>query len=236
MRQAWHGFEGERHEIGRLAQETGDRLRHDTLLLRPRAPLDQHFEIELLARKPFKGVLADGAELVLVDVAQQALFEVRIAEAAGVVVAQHAFDLGRGQDLAHHIEDRVVLQRVADFLQLLKQPLQHPPLDGVGRDEVEDQAVLALAVAMDAPHPLLQAVRVPRDVVVEEDVADLKVDAFAGGLGGDQDLDRAFAELLLGMQARARLVARARFHAAVDAADLKAPRLSVDRRDSPACP
>jgi len=54
-------------------------------------------------------------------------------------------------------------------------------LDGVGSDEVEDQAVLALAVAVDASHPLLQAVRVPRDIVVEEDVANLKVDAFAGG-------------------------------------------------------
>ena len=46
---------------------------------------------------------------------------------------------------------------------------------------------------------------------------------FAGRLGGDQDLDLAFAELLLGVQARARFVARARFHAAVDGADAEAP-------------
>ena len=144
---------------------------------------------------------------------------------AGVVVAQHALDVGGGQDLADDVEDGVVVQRVADLLQLLEQPLQDAAFDGVGGHEVEDQAVLALAVAVDAAHPLLEAVRVPGDVVVEEDVADLEVDALARRLGGDQDLDLAFPELLLGVEARARLVARARLHAAVDAADAEAPRL-----------
>ncbi len=98
-------------------------------------------------------------------------------------------------------------------------------LDGVGRDEVEDQAILALAVAVDASHPLLQAVRVPRDVVVEEDVADLKVDAFASSLGRNKYLDLAFAELLLGIQPRSRLVARTGLHAAMDAAHAESPGL-----------
>src|SRR5439155_13556985 len=88
-----------------------------------------------------------------------------------------------------------------------------------------DQAVLPLAVAVDAPHSLLEAVRVPGDVVVEEDVADLKVDALTRRLGGDQNLDLAFAELLLGMEARPGFVARARLHAAVDVADAEAPGL-----------
>ena len=172
MRQARHRLERERHELGRLAQEAGDGLRDDAPLLRPRAPLDQHLQIELLAREPLQRVLADGAELALVHVAEQAVFEVGVAEAAGVVVAQHALDVGRGQDLAHDVEDGIVVQGVADLLELLEQPLQDAALDGVGRDEVEDQAVLALAVAVDAAHPLLEAVRVPGDVVVEEDVAD----------------------------------------------------------------
>ena len=84
-------------------------------------------------------------------------------------------------------------------------------LDRVGRDEIEDQAVLALAVAVDAAHPLLEAVGVPRNVVIEQDVADLKVDPFARGLGGHEDLDLAFAELLLGVEAGARLVTRTDF-------------------------
>ena len=76
---------------------------------------------------------------------------------------------------------------------------------------------------MDAAHALFQAVRVPGYVVVEQQVAALEVDAFAGGLGGDQNLDLAFAELLFGVEPGARLVAAARPHAAVDAADAETP-------------
>ena len=64
------------------------------------------------------------------------------------------------------------------------QALQDPALDSVGRDEVEDQAILELAIPMDTPHALLEAVRVPGDVVVEENVAALKVDALARSLRG----------------------------------------------------
>ena len=164
---------------------------------------------------------------LLIDVAEQALFEVGIAELAGVVVAQHALDVSRGQHLADDVEYGVVVQRVADLLQLLQQPLQDAPFDGIGRDEIEDQAVLALAVAVDAAHPLLKAVRVPGDVVIEKDVAALEVDALARRLGGHQNLNLAFAELLLGVEPRARLVTRARPHAAVDAADAETPGLEA---------
>ena len=101
------------------------------------------------------------------------------------------------------------------------------PFDGVGGDEVEDQAVLLLAVAVNAPHALLETVGVPGDVIVEEDVADLQVDPLAGGLGRREDLDRALAELLLGVEPRARLVPRTRLHAAVNARDLEAPRFEL---------
>ena len=100
--------------------------------------------------------------------------------------------MGGRQDLAHHVEHGVVIQSVADLLELLVEALQHPSLDGVGCHEIEDQAIVPLAVAMDAAHALLQPVRVPRDVVVEEDVAALRVDAFASRLGGHQDLDARF--------------------------------------------
>src|SRR3989304_3932227 len=103
VRQARDGLERERHELGRLAEEARDGLRHDAAFLRPRAPLDQHLEVELLAREPFEGVLAEGAKLPLVHVAEQALFEVGVAEASSVVVAQYALDVGRRQDLANHV-------------------------------------------------------------------------------------------------------------------------------------
>ena len=49
----------------------------------------------------------------------------------------------------------------------------------------------ALAVAVDAAVALLQAVGIPRDLVVNEAMAvALEVDAFARGVGGEQDADR----------------------------------------------
>ena len=50
-------------------------------------------------------------------------------------------------------------------------------------------ADLLLADAVDAAEPLFEAVRVPRQVVVDHQVGVLEVDAFAGGVGGDQHAD-----------------------------------------------
>ena len=57
-------------------------------------------------------------------------------------------------------------------------------------DEVPDLRSLRLAVPVDAADPLLQLVRVERDVVVDQPVAVLvQVDALAGRVGGEQDAD-----------------------------------------------
>ena len=56
-----------------------------------------------------------------------------------------------------------------------------------------------LAVAVDAPHALLQPVGVPRDVVVDHQRAELQVDALAGRLGGHHDLG-TIPELVLGQR------------------------------------
>ena len=108
------------------------------------------------------------------------------------------------------------------WLDALEQLLQHAALARVRADEVEDQAVLLLAVAVDAPHALLQAHRVPGDVVVDHEPAELEVDALAGRLGRDQHL-AVLAELALGVDARAGRVAVADLHAAVNLRDATAP-------------
>ena len=215
--------EPEGHVVRRFRQEARDGLRHDPALLRPRPALDEHVEVELLRGQPFQGVAADVAEAALVHAFEQTLFEVGGTQLPRVVVAQDAFDVRGGQHFDDDVEHRVVVQRVADLLELVQEPLQHPAFDRVGGREVEDQAVLALAIAVDAAHPLLQPVGVPGDVVVEEDVADLEVDPLARRLRGHQDLDRALAELLLGVEPRAGLVARAGLHPAVDGPDREAP-------------
>ena len=55
-------------------------------------------------------------------------------------------------------------------------------------------ADLGLADAVDAPEPLLQAIGIPRQVVVDHEMrAALQVHAFAGGVVGDHDADDGIA-------------------------------------------
>ena len=88
---------------------------------------------------------------------------------------------------------------------------------------------MLLAVAVDAPDPLLEPDGVPRDVVVDHQRAELKVDAFARGLRGDEHLGR-LAELALGVDAAPRRVAVADLHAAVDLGDGEAPLAELAER------
>ena len=50
-------------------------------------------------------------------------------------------------------------------------------------------ADFGLANAVDAAEALLDAIGVPRQIVIDHQVSALKVDAFARGVGGGQDLD-----------------------------------------------
>ena len=72
-------------------------------------------------------------------------------------------------------------------------------------------ADLGLADAVNATEALLDAVRVPRQVVVDHQVRALQVDALPGGIGGEENLDLGIVtERLL------RLQAFLAAHAAVD--------------------
>ena len=84
-----------------------------------------------------------------------------------------------------------------------------------------------LTIPVDAPHPLFQAVGVPGDVVVEEDVAALEVDALAGRLGGHQDLDVPLTELLLHEEPGPRMVPGPRLHSAMDLPRAESPELEA---------
>ena len=223
MRERGHRLEGESREPRRVGQEAGDGFGDDAALLSLGPPLDQHLQVEPLGGQTLQGVLADGPEPALVHVMEETVFEVGVAQVAGVVVAQHPLDLRGGQYLTDDVEDGVVVQGVANLLELVEKALKDAALDGVSGHEVEDQAILGLTITVDAAHPLFEAVGVPGDVVVEQDVAALEVDALASRLGRDEDLDRPIAELLFGVQPGAGVVPRADPHAAVDTADAEAP-------------
>jgi len=115
--------------------------------------------------------------------------------------------VGGRKYFAHHVEHGIVIESITNLLEFLQEPFEYPALDGIGGHEVEDQTVLRLAVAVNAPHALLEAVRIPRDVVVEHNVAALEVDALAGCLGRHEHLDLPILELLLRIEPGAGIIA-----------------------------
>jgi hypothetical protein len=75
-------------------------------------------------------------------------------------------------------------------LELVEQAPVDVALAGLVGHQVPQVADLRLADAVDAPEALLQPVGVPGQVVVDHEVGALEVDALAGGIGGDQHVDR----------------------------------------------
>jgi hypothetical protein len=113
-------------------------------------------------------------------------------------------------------------------------------VDGVapaGADEVADVGCDLLAVAVDATDPLLQPVRVERDVVVDQAVAmALQVNALAGGVGGQQDADGVLGRV--GLERQPQLLALVAGDAAVQLRDVRGvpcPPDAAARRASAAC-
>ena len=89
-----------------------------------------------------------------------------------------AFEL----ELAEDVKD-LSAQRLARLLQFFQQLAVNVALAGFLGDEVPEMADFGLADAVDAAEALLDAVRIPRQVVVHHQMGALKVDAFAGGIG-----------------------------------------------------
>ena len=88
---------------------------------------------------------------------------------------------------AEYIED-LATERATCFFQLLEQPAIDVALTSLRRHQIPQEADLLLANAVDTAKTLLDAVRIPRQVVVHHQVRALEVDAFAGGIGCEQDL------------------------------------------------
>src|SRR5439155_7891372 len=125
----------------------------------------------------------------------------------------------RREDFADDVEHGVIVQGIADELEFLQEFVKNAAFDSILRKEIEDEAILRLAVAMYAAHALFESVRVPRNIVVEQDMTALEVDAFARGFGRREDLRFQIPEVSLGPKARALFVPASGLHAAVNLAD-----------------
>ena len=118
----------------------------------------------------------------------------------------------RVQDVAHLVDP----QFRQDGREFIREDPLHAVLDAATRHQVHSLHVMRLADAVDPPDPLLDPHGIPWQVVVEDDVTELQVDAFSSSVCGDEDLGRA-CELLL--RRRAFLGG----HLAVDEDDPVAP-------------
>ena len=200
-----------------LDEELLDVLRHQPVL----------FAL-LLVGQQLAHVDVAGAERLVLHVAADAgnlLFvgrEVDLGQnlghrlAAGEPILHQGIELRGRDDLADHVVHPVAAQGPAHVVQLPEQAVHDLALAGVLGHEVEDHRLLLLAVAVDAAHALFQPVRIPRDVVVDHQRAELKVDAFARGFGGHQDRGPPLEELALGVDPFFQR------HAAVDRAAMEA--------------
>ena len=142
-------------------------------------------------------------------------------------LAQHLreIDIIYGQHFSDHVVNAIV-ENGPHLVQLLQQAVQNPPFDNrltlfrIAGYEIERVHITLLANAVDAPQPLLQARRIPRQVVVDHQSAELEVDAFACRF-------RGYTDLLLSPELLLSTLTFMRVHAAVNLAGRKTPALKV---------
>src|SRR5579871_125499 len=91
-------------------------------------------------------------------------------------------------ELAEHVE-HLAAKRLAFALELFKDSGEDFALAGLLRDEVPEVADFGLPDAVNPAEALLEAVGVPRQIVIDGQMGALEVDAFAGGVGGNENLD-----------------------------------------------
>ena len=91
-------------------------------------------------------------------------------------------------ELAEHVE-HLSAQGKARLLEFFQQSAIHVTLPGFERHEIPQVADFCLADTVDAAKALLQAIGIPRQVVVHHQVGALKVDALPRSVRGEQHLD-----------------------------------------------
>src|SRR6266496_831525 len=100
------------------------------------------------------------------------------------------------------------IQDSTEKIQLLTQDLKGKPVRLViPCEEVDHGDIALLAIPVASPDPLLDALRVPGQIVVNHRLAELKVQAFCAGFGADENF-RTRAELVYEREPDSNLAAR----------------------------
>src|SRR5262249_39210489 len=89
-------------------------------------------------------------------------------------------------EFAKHVEN-LTAEGLASLVELVEQGAVDVAFAGLFSHQVPEVTDLRLPDAVNTPEPLLQAIGVPRQVVVDHQVGTLQVDALARCIGGEQD-------------------------------------------------
>lgn len=186
--EAPEGFQKEGLDVVRLQAARFGALH---LFAHPRNATDVHHLVR-------QGALFDQRfEAGAVDAAGNRLFEtgahsgtVAVADRVDQQIAQRpAVEL----KFAQHVED-LPAERLARFFEFVEQAAVHVAFARLDRHQVPQVTHVGLPDAVDAPKPLLDAVRVPGKVVIDHQMGALQVDAFSRRIGGDQHLHLRIVE------------------------------------------
>src|SRR5581483_6781536 len=150
---------------GCLKEEAFNHLGNQAALARLGRLADDGGKVEFALGKSFERRIGDAPEMINIHLLDDALLnQVLCHLISRVHIAQHLFELVARENLSKNIEDLPRALGIESFLDLfnaLKELSEDSAFAGVGRNEVEDEAVFFLAVAVDASHALFQANRVP---------------------------------------------------------------------------
>ncbi|OQC20572.1 MAG: hypothetical protein BWX71_02539 [Deltaproteobacteria bacterium ADurb.Bin072] len=108
-----------------------------------------------------------------------------IEDRLDIHLVEHVARLGRVEDVAGLVDAELL----EDDGELLLQYLTDPMLDRAFEDEVDRTNCVSLADTIHPADPLFEAHRVPGDVVVDHHVAELEVQTFPAGVGGNENTD-----------------------------------------------
>ena len=118
----------------------------------------------------------------------------------------------RGFGGIQHVAGLIHAKFFEDDGELYFQHVAHAKFHAVGKQEIDGADHRLLANTIHAANTLLDPHGIPRDVEINNDVAKLKIQAFATGIGGNENAD-FLGECLL------HLLAFVHAHAAVEARD-----------------
>ena len=98
-------------------------------------------------------------------------------------VKRHTF-----QHILDDIVNTIVTKLLTDDVEFRKQFLQHLAFSRIVCHHIEDYYIILLAITVNTTHALLQAIRIPGNIPVDEQAAELKVNTFACSIRTNQNL------------------------------------------------